>query len=393
MPNQHLIASIWKTDRFATRIARHLGQKKRISEVMLARDYTNAEFNPTFRPIDKRDLSKGYTSTGNHIYLVGCFNPRFTPQEIKARVELAAKAAKDTGALSVTAILPDIPYTRADRSSTEDPIKMGGKAFSLEALAEGFSWHVDRVLTIHPHSKRIYDIFGSVYSKLKGHEVKGEEIVYALDPSPVVAHYFLDQGFIDSGVNGGNAVFLVPDEGAREINDRVYDYVGLSGLRRVYCSKTREKANDPDYVFVTLGEPTDIFKGMVVIFIDDGVDTGGTFDNTFALVPEAKKRIVYITHPWLKGNYPNDDAQDILLNSNIDLIVFGDTHPDRKDTLNDELLNSKIIFIDYTRYLADAIEYCFKRGKKLAEHYSFGDKDEFDRKVSQLYNVIDPKRI
>lgn len=393
MPNEHLIVSIWKTDRFASRIARIIDQKKIVPAVMQARNYRNEEFNPTFQPMDPDDLSKGFAAKNNHIYILGCFNPQYTPQELAMRMILAAKAAKDNGALTVTAVLPDMPYARADRSSTDDPRMMGGKSFSLEALAQGFAWNVDKVLTIHPHSEKVYPIFSKAYTKLQGREIDGGDIIYAVNPAPAIAHYFISSGMINKEDGGANAVFLAMDEGAVEFTNSVVEHTGLKKIQRVFCSKRREKANDPNFVSVTIEEDIDIFKGKDIFEPDDGIDTGGTVIRTNEQIPGAKSRNVYATHAWYSGNYPDDDAQDYLLSSNIDCIVLSNTHPDRKDTLNDNLLLSRIIFLDFTKFIADAMINCLAQGKKLENHYVFKDTDDLLQRAGRLYDVIDPREM
>ena len=135
-----------------------------------------------------------------------------------------------------------------------------------------------------------------------------------------------------------------------------------------------------------------IFNGKNVILIDDGIDTGGTLRANFENITNADKRIVYATHAWLAGDLPDDSAQDILLDSNIDVLIFGNTHPDRVHTISDDLLNNKVIFIDYSKYFADAIINCVSKGIDPNKHYSYKNLDELLKKAGHLYDVID-KRI
>src|SRR3989338_7407842 len=147
---ENIIVSIWKDDPFAGRIAAAAGQTEDISALMQSRTYLNGEYNPTFQQIDPTDISKGFASKGKNVFIIAVHNPiqGYSSQEVLARTILAAKAARDNDAKKVIAVMPDLLYGRADRSSSEDPKNMGGKSFSLEALAQSLAWNVDNVLTL-----------------------------------------------------------------------------------------------------------------------------------------------------------------------------------------------------------------------------------------------------
>lgn len=388
MAKENLIVSIWKKDEFANDIAKCAGQKQEMSRLMQSRAYTNQEYNPTFQQIDPSDIRKGFAAKENNIFIIAANNPieGYSPQETFARTLLAANSAKGSGAKEVIIVLPDLLYGRADRSSDEDPYSMGGKSFSLEVIAKSYyASGIDRILTLHPHSKQTEEIFAKAYSK------ESSKVISILNPVPVIAHYFISKKLISIEENGKNAVLLVPDKGAVQINEELFNLLSLDGLFIAYCNKKRIKPNDPNSVLVDLNTDADFFYGKDVFFVDDGIDTCGTLAKTFEKVNNARKRVAYSTHAWLSGNLPNDSAQDLMIRSNIDLFVLGNTHPDRIHTINDDLLNNKVVFIDYARYFADAIVNCISKGKNVKEHYSFKSLEELMPKAKLLYGVIDKR--
>ena len=389
---ENIIVSIWKDDPFAGRIAAAAGQTEDISALMQSRTYLNGEYNPTFQQIDPTDISKGFASKGKNVFIIAVHNPiqGYSSQEVLARTILAAKAARDNDAKKVIAVMPDLLYGRADRSSSEDPKNMGGKSFSLEALAQSLAWNVDNVLTLHPHSKNTKAIFEKVYSRLRSK--KQREIVYALSPVPIIAHYLIGEGNIDSSIDGKNAVLLIPDKGAVTMGNDLYERIGLKGLRKEYCDKNRVRPNDPNGVSVKLQSSAGVLEGKDVIFVDDGIDTAGTLVKAMENIPQARSRIAYATHAWLAGEFPDKSVQQRLLYSTIDLLIFGNTHPDRVITINEDLLLKKVIFFDYSRFFADAIVNCVAHHVNPQKHYRFNGLDDVMLRAGTLYNVID-KRI
>jgi len=399
MVNENLIVSIWKKDEFANKIAKAAGQQKELSQIMQSANYKNQEYNPWFQVVSEspENLSGGidahpYTANGNNVYIIAPFNPieGYTPQEAFARTLLAAGAAKQNSAKKVVVVWPDLIYGRSDRDPIAHPDKMGGKSFSLDILARTYAAiGVDHVLTLHPHSKSTSKIFADAYSEITSQEVKGEDVITMLSPVPILAHYLVTHEYIKPGQNGENALLLIPDDGAIPINDDLFDTLQLEGLTRVYCDKTRTKPNDANYVSVSLKGSPEVFKDKDVLFIDDAIDTCGTLVESFQHVQNAKSRVMYATHPWLAGNHPDDDAQKRLYDSNLDTIIIGTTHPDRVHTMSDDLLNNKVVFIDYAKYFSDAIVHCLSNGELPDERYSFKNLAHLLQDAGSLYDVVD----
>lgn len=342
MMEKHLVTSVWESDPFTQRIIDAL-RLPAAHSIMVPDHYRNGEFNPTFAIAGDKT-----TAGGNHIYIVGTHDPNSTPQELAIRMQLAAKSAKDNGALSVTAIFPDLPYARADHSAKTRPEKMRGKSRSLEALAQALVWDVDRVITVHPHSQAVYDIFGQTYSKVHGYHVDGHAVIHAINPAKMYADYVINNDLLNS-----RNILLVPDDGAREMTREVAGYIGEDRIMRVLCDKSRARANDPEALTSILEDTID-FTDTTVLLIDDGADSCGTATHTFAHAKNAARRIFMATHAWLEGGYPSERAQDRLVASNIDTFVFGNTRPDREHSLRADLAE-RTSFIDFAQPIADAI--------------------------------------
>jgi len=396
MTNENLIVSIWKKDGLANNIAKYVGQKKEMTSIMQSRNYTNEEFNPTFQQVDPDDLEKGFACKDNRIYIIAPNNPieGYSPQETFARTQLAANAAKENGAKKITIVMPDLVYSRADRAPSEDPKMMGGKAYALYVLAKTYAAiGVDKVLTINHHSKDTQKIFNHAYHEiLNKYEHKNYNVVHDLSPVPIIAHYLMSRGLIDIYSGRNNAVFLDPDRSSKRLLDDLFDMLSLDDIGRVSPKKSRSRANDPDAVSVDYQKYLNLLEGKDVFFIDDGADTMGTMIKTFEPIKKARNRYFYATHLWLAGNLPDDTAQDLLMKSNVDLAMFGNTHPDRIHTLSDDLLNNKVVFFDFSKYLADAIVNHVSKGRNPKKHYFGYDLEDLLEVGSSWYDVID-KRI
>ena len=200
-------------------------------------------------------------------------------------------AFKRASAGRITAVIPYYGYARQDRKAkARDPITAKLVANLLTAAG------VDRVLTMDLHAAQIQGYFDIPVDNLMG--------------SPILANYFIEQGFKDRD----DVVVVSPDLGSvtrsRKFADRLNAEIAI-------IDKRRPKANVCEVMNI-IGD----IEGKTCIMIDDMIDTAGTICNAAAALIERGAKEVYAgcSHGVLSG-----PAIERLENSVIKEVVMLDT--------------------------------------------------------------------
>lgn len=403
-----VFCSVTEYNEFGHKVAEFSRQNEDIDHVMDPKLFSSGEFCPKF----KVPLS------GKTVYISATPDLEIGPQAMTMRVCLAADAAKQNGAKEVVLIAPDLNYSRQDRSPRDDK-KLKGQPFSAELQAKFFySSGIDKILTVHLHSKKIYNIYGNIYGaqEIKAFnqnndqskeqiEAKKEDIgtsvVYNLNPNPIFAHYFKFNSSLTKeygpDYDGKDIVFISPDLGARY---HIFD------LRRLCffpessycnCKKIRGSANNPDDMTIELDEFSPNFDGLenkIIIIGDDMVDTGGTIKNTcLALMNnenngygKPKGIILEFTHPVLAGKSYRLIQQRVGSIRPRE-IVTTNTHPYIEDRRNPGWKKySSVLRLAYL--ISDAIRDCVEPGISPKEFYKYDSVEE----LMQVENLYDIKR-
>jgi len=155
---------------------------------------------------------------------------------------------------------------------------------------------VDRVLTMDLHAAQIQGYFDIPVDNLMG--------------TPILANYFVDQGFKDKE----DVIVVSPDLGSvtrsRKFANRLNAEIAI-------IDKRRPKANVCEVMNI-IGD----IEGKTCIMIDDMIDTAGTITNAAAALIERGAKEVYAccSHGVLSG-----PAIDRLENSVIKEVIMLDT--------------------------------------------------------------------
>ena len=200
-------------------------------------------------------------------------------------------AFKRASAGRITAVIPYYGYARQDRKAkARDPITAKLVANLLTAAG------VDRVLTMDLHAAQIQGYFDIPVDNLMG--------------TPILANYFVDQGFKDKE----DVIVVSPDLGSvtrsRKFANRLNAEIAI-------IDKRRPKANVCEVMNI-IGD----IEGKTCIMIDDMIDTAGTITNAAAALIERGAKEVYAccSHGVLSG-----PAIDRLENSVIKEVIMLDT--------------------------------------------------------------------
>ena len=147
----------------------------------------------------------------------------------------------------------------------------------------------------------------------------GKQVFKTISPHAILADYLLYNSSITGTKyleNGGEKIVLrAVDAGNAEFIEKLHKALFLENSSIIYCEKARTAKNDPDRVEIEIKKTTEKFKtlnGVLEIYADDGLDTGGTMIKS---VKESEKgnisgkkeygkpedRIIYFTHAWLAG--------------------------------------------------------------------------------------------
>ncbi|USN45841.1 MAG: ribose-phosphate pyrophosphokinase [Candidatus Woesearchaeota archaeon] len=250
-----------------------------VEAVFSSGTFSGGEFDPKFR-VDV---------VGKEVYLFGLpsieTKDDLFPGELSFRVCAAAQAAYDNGAKAVHAVLPDLHFSRADRSASDfdkkNPSSTSnagrGRIALLQAKLFAAS-SIKTVFTMELHSELIRDIYADVFGRTDALQV--------FSPAPLFAHYLAEHSFFPLNNFGEELVLVSPDGGAKKtlhvLLELLHKEHGLTGVSAVFLKKIRRQPNNPDNLEV-LPDPHDPYSsnyttmdGKHIVIVDDLVDTAGT---------------------------------------------------------------------------------------------------------------------
>ncbi|MBI4441066.1 ribose-phosphate diphosphokinase [Candidatus Woesearchaeota archaeon] len=312
---ESVIATVSSThSEFVQHVADYAGQDGDIMNIMTPRKFSSKEFCPHFNV----DVS------GRKVYLIATQGPYQNPQEMAMRILLAGNAAKENGAKHVTAVLTDHPYGRQDRGPQEDE-KMKGQPHSIKAMARAFCGAgIDRILTMHMHSKRIKDVYAEVYGR------PGEDVLYNISPECIVADYLRHRSSMRVVENGQNLVFIGVDKGSIPFVTNLMRQMDVPDAGLLVFKKTRAMPNKENAVCIETDYSWNVttLEGKTIIIADDIIDTGGTIRNICGYITRRKPGDLYLyfTHAVCAGESYRDKQHD-LLKTGAKEIICANTRP------------------------------------------------------------------
>lgn len=224
---------------------------------------------------------------GKHVFIFGDTVDNLT------ELLMTVDAARRSSASFITVVMPYYGFCRQDKKG-KDRASLGASVIATILQAMG----VGRIIAIDLHADQIQLAYQIPFEHLSG------------------AHIFEDK--LNSIVNtykekGVRVVLASPDAGG---TDRVKKLAKMFNLTYVVCEKDRPEPGVVGHIRV-LADPA-MLEGVVILLIDDIVDTGNTLikaDKAFRDI-NVLDVITFITHPVL-----SNDAYENITKSGIKLIV------------------------------------------------------------------------
>jgi phosphoribosylpyrophosphate synthetase len=384
-----VIATMSKThSEFAQQLARFAGQTVGIEETIGPDKFTSGEFRPKFRTSVNKKRVRLVVPQSQYKYAT----------DMIKRVEITAYSCKERGADEVTAVFTELPFARQDRTQKEienDP-KMEEEAVSMVAIANGLHANgVDRVLTMHLHSQKIYDIFEKAYDK------PGREVLFDISPAPIVAHYIMTKSSLDLSDGGAKLGIVSPDKGAQKFVNDIMRLLPLPNAVHVKFDKARKVPNKPGAVTIDilnmdeLKEKGFCFDNKYLCLFDDIVDTGSTKMATADWIYVANKELDhglgtplgifdYFTHAVMGGQGYLDVQKNLVEKMRAIEFVTTNTHPFITDLSNqDHVFKQQSTILRVAALFGDAIINCCEKNIHPEDYYKYNSFIELNKKMDE----------
>ena len=382
---------------------------------------------------------KFITSVKNKsVYISLLPSPYRSPDDLMGRAQKVAQAAKENHAKKVVLLATDFPDARQDRGPQEDA-KAHGELNSVRMHARSFeAAGIDQIITTHEHTPRISAFYALEYGlihaqhpewiseqarSLRPRDVQipahmdpgdeniqklGRQIFKSISPHALLADYLLHHSSLVNTEskhylenNGASILLKAMDKGNRKFIDDLYEALFLQDVSKMYCNKIRAAPNDPKAVEV---EVLDIIgcksvDGMLEIYADDGLDTGGTMIKHVQWseqgnlcsqkghkygVPE--DRFIYFTHPWLGGESHEAVQRTIYEKIKTKEFVTTNTRPYINEAQHHHF-KKKSTVLRFADLWGDAIV-ANELGHDLGARYTgFSSQEEQHEFLQPLYNL------
>jgi ribose-phosphate pyrophosphokinase len=212
------------------------------------------------------------------------------PNEKLVELLLAARTARELGAVHLTLVAPYLAYMRQDMEFVP------GEAVSQRIIGRWLAELFDAVVTIDPHLHRTGTL----------HEAVPAAASIALSAAPLIG----------TTLRGSNRLILGPDA---EAEPWVRAAAAAAGCTAAMCRKSRHGDREVEVML-----PEVAFEGRHVVLVDDVASTGCTLATGArpALARGARCVDVAVTHALLV-----DDADAVLRAAGINEFLSTDTVP------------------------------------------------------------------
>ncbi|MGB0371909.1 MAG: phosphoribosyltransferase family protein [Opitutales bacterium] len=340
-------------DPFAIDVAFTLGQQEDVADVISLKQFGNKEFCPRFIS-DESDFDEiGNKLTGRQIIIVSTSNQNVSRQSLAMRTFMIARAAKENGASEVTLVEPDLYYSAQDRGprqdlgeagverSSKDLKKFDGQPFTSKLYAEMLKMSgVDRVVTVHNHSKSVQNMFTEVF----------EGKFHNLIPYDIYIDYLKNSNIVKYGPLGEGLVLCAPDGGARQFVEEIYRRMNLPKAKFIMLDKERTGERKVDIKLHRECEvPLESIAGHELVLFDDMVRSGSTVVKAcqFLRRVNLKRAVFAVTH-----FHASDEGRMKMANTAVDEILTLNSIPTILNRDTQGRLRKKLVVLKIEKWLA-----------------------------------------
>lgn len=211
---------------------------------------------------------------------------------------ILADSLKNSGAKSISLVIPYFGYSRQDR------IARSGEPITAKVVASLFQTaDIQKLITIDLHTQQIQGFFSCPVINIDTFELFGE--------------YFVDY-FAKVGVKESDVVVVAPDHGSAL---RARDLGSMFQNATIAFIDKRRPAPNKSEVINVVGD----VKDKTCLIVDDIIDTCGTINNAYdALIAHGAKDVyVCASHAVFSNGKIKDEVKKIVCTDSIEKKIPG----------------------------------------------------------------------
>lgn len=227
---------------------------------------------------------------------------------------ILADSLKNSGAKSITLVIPYFGYSRQDR------IARSGEPITAKIVADLFQTSdISKIITVDLHTQQIQGFFSIPVINIDTFELFGE--------------YFVEY-FAKVGVKENNVCVVAPDHGSAL---RARDLGSMFQNATIAFIDKRRPAPNKSEVINVVGD----VKEKTCLIIDDIIDTNGTINNAYeALMAHGAKEVyVCASHAVFSQGKLNKEIKDVVVTDSIEKEIEGVKFVSIAKLIADAILN------------------------------------------------------
>lgn len=206
---------------------------------------------------------------------------------------ILADSLKNSGAKSISLVIPYFGYSRQDRVARD------GEPITAKVVASLFQTAgIEKLITVDLHTQQIQGFFSCPVINIDTFELFGE--------------YFVDY-FAKVGVKESDVVVVAPDHGSAL---RARDLGSMFQNAQIAFIDKRRPAPNKSEVINVVGD----VKGKTCLIVDDIIDTCGTINNAYDALMKHGAKEVYVcaSHAVFSNGKLNDEIKAIVCTDSIE---------------------------------------------------------------------------